>query len=88
MLDQHGLPTPARRLGQRQQHLLQLRQLTFRWLAKQRHQQHTLQPVHGDLLKPRPAAPAAMKQPTGFGRRRVKRRKQVLLESVDHRIHG
>ncbi|MCY1440151.1 hypothetical protein D9M71_564130 [compost metagenome] len=88
MLDQDRLAAPARRFGQGQEHLLQRRQLAFGRLAKQRHQQHTLQPVHGDLLQPRPAAPAAMEQAAGFARRRVKGGEQVLLEGIDHGSHG
>ncbi|MNT30822.1 hypothetical protein D3C72_1666340 [compost metagenome] len=88
MLDEYGLTTPARRLGQVQQHVLKRRYLPLRWLAKQRHQQNTLQPVHGDLFQPWPAASTAMKQPAGFSRRRAQGLKQMLLEGVDHRSHG
>jgi len=84
MLDQH------RHVARRQpaQHVLQRRELPLGRLAEQPHQQHTLKPVHGDLLQSRPAAPATVEQPPGFTRRRVQGGAQVLMQGVDGSGHG
>ena len=85
-VDRRTRPDLARR--QAAQHRLQRLKLPLGRLAKQRHQQHVLQPVDSDLLQPRPAAPAAMKQPPGLDRRRVQGGEQVLIKGVDGSGHG
>ncbi len=54
---------PCRGLSQRPQHPLQRLQLRRTGIAKQRHQQHTLQPVDSQLFQPRIAAAPPVKQP-------------------------
>ena len=74
VLDQQSVRAgllPLGRGGEEQQRIPQILQLLRRRFLEQRHQHHALQPVHGQLLQPRPAASAPVKQPTGFaGRRR------------------
>ncbi|MNY26696.1 hypothetical protein D3C86_1605570 [compost metagenome] len=74
---------PGRRLGQGQQHLLQGGQFGLARLAEQRHQQHALQPVRGDMLEPRPAPSAAMKQATGFVGQGTQGADQLLVQGGD-----
>ncbi|MNQ96034.1 hypothetical protein D3C85_1116230 [compost metagenome] len=57
---------PGRRLAQGQEHILEHRKLVGLRLTKQRHQQHALQPIDGDLFQVWPAAAAAMEQAPGF----------------------
>ncbi|MNR19835.1 hypothetical protein D3C85_1366480 [compost metagenome] len=79
---------PLLRLGDRHQHLLQVFQLRgFRFL-EQRHQHHALQPVHGHLLQPRPAAATAVEQAAGFDGGGRQGGQQVLVEGGEgFRVH-
>ncbi|MNN65603.1 hypothetical protein D3C81_1811150 [compost metagenome] len=57
---------PLGGLAQGREHLLEHGQFRRLRRAEQRHQQHALQPVHGDMLEPRPAPPAAVEQAPGL----------------------
>ena len=61
---------PGGGLPEVEQHLLQCGQFGIAHRLEQRHQQHALQPIHGDLFQPRPAAASAVKQPASFTGRR------------------
>ncbi|MCY1554674.1 hypothetical protein D9M68_912600 [compost metagenome] len=80
---------PGRRFAQRTEHGLQRSQFTGRGFPEQRHQQHALQPVGGQVLQPLPAPPAAMEQAAGFGGQGFQGGGQVLLQGGEGLwIHG
>ena len=74
---------PGRRLGQRQQQRTQAFQRLGRRLTEQRHQHHALQPVHRDVLQPRPEPATAMEQAPGLGRRLGQGRDESVPEDVE-----
>ncbi|MCY1398789.1 hypothetical protein D9M71_138300 [compost metagenome] len=79
---------PLFRLSDCHQPLFQVLQLRRLRLLEQRHQHHALQPVHGHLLQPRPAAATAVEQATGFGGGGREGGQQVLVEGGEgFRVH-
>ncbi|MNS39348.1 hypothetical protein D3C72_716260 [compost metagenome] len=91
MLDQQRVRArlfPFGGICETQQQRFEIVQLLRRRFLEQRHQHHALQPVHGQLLQPGPAATAPVEQATGFARCSREGRQQMGVEGGEgFRVH-